>query len=139
MVYFALVCGVAYSGEIFAVLGGSGVGNNTTIPLRRLQLLFLLMTDNLTGKSTLLNILSFRHSSRMCVEGDRCINGIMVDHRIVHEISSYLQERDVFPPLVTVREHLIFNAMLRTKFESTYFERVQRVDHILREVSHFHA
>ncbi|CAG7711907.1 unnamed protein product [Allacma fusca] len=104
------ISGASKAGELFAVIGGSGV-----------------------GKSTLLNILSFRHSSRIHVGGDRCLNGVPVEQQVLQDISVFIPVEESRFPQVTIKEHLIFNVMLRTKFTSSTGQKMTLVDDIMRE------
>ncbi|CAH1101630.1 unnamed protein product [Psylliodes chrysocephalus] len=79
------VNGIAYPGELLAVLGSSG-----------------------SGKTTLLNALTYRSSKEITITGTRCINGVPVNYKKLTGLSAYVQQDDLFIPTLTVKEHLIF-------------------------------
>ena len=88
-----------------------------------------------TGKSTLLNVLNQRNLRRMAVEGELRVNGALVgDASAMAAISGYIQQEDVFVPMLTVREHLWFHAILRMDRELTDAERNMKIEGILRQV-----
>ncbi|CAG2119314.1 unnamed protein product, partial [Medioppia subpectinata] len=80
-----MVSGNVTPGQLLAIMGPSG-----------------------GGKTTLLNALTGRNMSKMSVTGDVLINGRPVNGRTLASISSYIQQNDLFHPLLTVREHLMF-------------------------------
>lgn len=77
--------GVAYPGELLAVMGSSGA-----------------------GKTTLLNALTFRSPKSTIVTGLRCVNGNPVSSTSLTSQSAYVQQDDLFIGNLTVKEHLIF-------------------------------
>lgn len=77
--------GIAYPGELLAILGSSG-----------------------SGKTTLLNALNFRSSTNITVTGTRCVNDVPVASRSLTSQSAYVQQDDLFIGTLTVREHLVF-------------------------------
>jgi len=71
----------------------------------------------------------------MTVEGSLRVNGALVgDASAMAAMSGYVQQEDAFVPMLTVREHLWFNAMLRMDREVTDDERNMKIDQVLREV-----
>lgn len=84
------VNGVAYPGELLAILGSSGA-----------------------GKTTLLNALTFRSSRNVVVTGVRCINGNPVGFTTFASQSAYVQQDDLFIGSLTVKEHLVFQVHLQ--------------------------
>jgi ABC-type multidrug transport system ATPase subunit len=86
---FALaVSGVAYPGELLAIMGVSG-----------------------TGKTTLLNTLMFRSPLNVQVSGRRAVNGVSVTRSTVTSLAAYVQQDDLFIGTLTVREHLLFQVL----------------------------
>ncbi|KAJ3643839.1 hypothetical protein Zmor_026525 [Zophobas morio] len=105
------VCGVAYPGELLAILGSSGA-----------------------GKTTLLNTLTFQTSSNLTVSGIRCVNGASAIPKQLISQSAYVQQDDLFIGNLTVKEHLIFQALLRMDRDISYNQRMQRVDEVIAEL-----
>nr|AAB06578.1 white [Drosophila simulans] len=107
------VCGVAYPGELLAVMGSSGA-----------------------GKTTLLNALAFRSPQGIQVSpsGMRLLNGQPVDAKEMQARCAYVQQDDLFIGSLTAREHLIFQAMMRMPRHLTYRQRVARVDQVIQEL-----
>ncbi|BFG00762.1 protein white [Drosophila madeirensis] len=108
------VCGVAYPGELLAVMGSSGA-----------------------GKTTLLNALAFRSPQGIQVSpsGMRMLNGQPVDAKEMQARCAYVQQDDLFIGSLTAREHLIFQAMVRMPRQLSYRQRVARVDQVIQELS----
>ncbi|RZB77475.1 ABC transmembrane transporter white, partial [Asbolus verrucosus] len=108
----SLVCGIAYPGELLAILGSSGA-----------------------GKTTLLNALTFQSSSNVIVSGIRCVNGIPVSSKTLTSQSAYVQQDDLFIGNLTVKEHLIFQALVRMDRNLSYKQRMQRVEEVISELA----
>jgi ABC-type transport system involved in cytochrome bd biosynthesis fused ATPase/permease subunit len=106
------VTGIARSGEILAVLGSSGA-----------------------GKTTLLNALAFRSPPGIRISGSRTINGNPVDAAYIRSKCAYVQQDDLFIGSLSVREHLIFQAMLRMDRKLPYKAKVARVEQVINELS----
>ncbi|CAG9864008.1 unnamed protein product [Phyllotreta striolata] len=104
------VNGEACSGELLAILGSSGC-----------------------GKTTLLNALTYRTQSDLSVTGLRCINGVAVDRRKLTGLSAYVQQEDLFIPTLTVKEHLIFQALVRMDSNLSFEHRMIRVDEVISD------
>lgn len=85
------VSGVAYPGEILAVMGSSGA-----------------------GKTTLLNSLAFRSPAGVQVShaAVRALNGVPVNAKQLRSRCAYIQQDDLFIGSLTAREHLIFQVIL---------------------------
>lgn len=81
------VSGVAYPGELLAVMGSSGA-----------------------GKTTLLNSLAFRSPAGVQVSHTavRALNGVPVNAKQLRSRCAYIQQDDLFIGSLTAREHLIF-------------------------------
>ena len=105
------VSGFVNSGELLALMGPSG-----------------------SGKTSLLNALNFQNKN-LKVNGRIRINGTEVDSTQVAILSSYVQQEDLFFGTMTVREHLIFHAMLRMDKNITRMAKLRRVNQVLKEVS----
>lgn len=85
------VSGIAYPGELLAVLGSSGA-----------------------GKTTLLNALSFRSPSGVQVAQSavRALNGIPINATQLRSRCAYVQQDDLYIGSLTAREHLIFQVLI---------------------------
>lgn len=81
------ISGVAYPGELLAVMGSSGA-----------------------GKTTLLNSLAFRSPAGVQVSHSaiRALNGVPVNAKQLRSRCAYIQQDDLFIGSLTAREHLIF-------------------------------
>lgn len=81
------VSGIAYSGELLAVMGSSGA-----------------------GKTTLLNVLAFRSPAGVQVSqaAVRALNGTPVNAKQLRSRCAYIQQDDLFIGSLTAREHLVF-------------------------------
>ncbi|XP_015370315.1 PREDICTED: protein white-like [Diuraphis noxia] len=99
------VSGSARPGELLALMGSSGA-----------------------GKTTLLNSLTFRSNNNVIESGLRSINGIPVNSKLLTAVSAYVQQNDLFIGTLTVREHLIFQAMVRMDRHIPYEKRMARVE-----------
>ncbi|KAK9886096.1 hypothetical protein WA026_014886 [Henosepilachna vigintioctopunctata] len=106
------VSGVAYPGELLVLMGASGA-----------------------GKTTLLNCMTMRNINSLKIFGMISINDQPVTQRQLSAQSAYIQQDDIFIPWLTVREHLIFQALLRMKSTFTYREKLQRVNEVIGELS----
>lgn len=108
------VSGIAYAGELLAVMGSSGA-----------------------GKTTLLNVLAFRSPGGVQVSQSavRSINGIPVTAKQIRSQCAYIQQDDLFIGSLTAREHLVFQAMLRLDRHMPYKDKIQRVDEVINELA----
>ncbi|KAL8617477.1 hypothetical protein ACOMHN_048115, partial [Nucella lapillus] len=104
------VTGVVTPGTLLAIVGASGA-----------------------GKSTLMNVLSDRNLKGYTVDGKVKINGCTVG-RGIRNISAYVQQDDLFFSTLTVRETLIFRALLRMDNSIHREARLQRVEQVIREM-----
>ncbi|KAK5645430.1 hypothetical protein RI129_006730 [Pyrocoelia pectoralis] len=105
------VSGIARPGELLAILGASGA-----------------------GKTTLLNVLTARSSSRMVVSGLRCANGVPISSNALTNKLAYVQQDDLFIGTLTVKEHLIFQALVRMDRNIPYKQRMERVKEVIAEL-----
>ncbi|XP_071526749.1 protein white-like isoform X2 [Panulirus ornatus] len=105
------VTGLCRPGELLAIMGASGA-----------------------GKTTLLNVLTHRNNDNLRVTGDIFLNCRRVDPNALASLSAYVQQDDLFISLLTVREQLIFQAMLRMDRYLSYEERIKRVNQVIMEL-----
>ncbi|XP_024082365.1 protein white isoform X2 [Cimex lectularius] len=106
------VYGEARPGELLAIMGSSGA-----------------------GKTTLLNCLTFRSDRKLDVSGFMMINGLPVTSRSLTSICGYVQQVDLFIGTLTVKESLIFHAMLRMEKGMPFEKRVARTEEVMRELN----
>ncbi|KAJ8722907.1 hypothetical protein PYW07_004087 [Mythimna separata] len=106
------VNGAAYPGELLAIMGSSGA-----------------------GKTTLLNTLTFRTPSGVLSSGTRALNGQPATPEALSALSAYVQQQDLFIGTLTVKEHLIFQAMVRMDRHIPYAQRMRRVQEVITELA----
>ncbi|KAL3270492.1 hypothetical protein HHI36_021033 [Cryptolaemus montrouzieri] len=106
------VNGIAYPGELLVLMGSSGA-----------------------GKTTLMNCMTFRNLKSLTISGSIRINDQPVTQTQLAAQSAYVQQDDLFIPYLTVKEHLIFQALVRMDSHFTYVQRMQRVEEVLTELS----
>ena len=102
--------GIIRSGECLAIMGASGA-----------------------GKSTLLNVLNFRNLNKLSVNAKVNINGKVITELDLAKRAAYIQQDDLFIPNITVKEHLIFLAMLKMGSAFSNKQKRDRVEEILVE------
>ena len=102
--------GIIRSGECLAIMGASGA-----------------------GKSTLLNVLNFRNLNKLSVNAKVKINGKVITELDLAKRAAYIQQDDLFIPNITVKEHLIFLAMLKMGSAFSNKQKRDRVEEILVE------
>ncbi|CAK9815498.1 Protein white [Anthophora plagiata] len=106
------VCGVAYPGELLVIMGSSGA-----------------------GKTTLLNALTFRSGRGVTVSGVMAANGRRVSSTILTSRTAYVQQDDLFVGTLTVKEHLLFQAMVRMDRRIPMEQRIDRVHRVINELA----
>lgn len=108
------VTGIAYPGELLAIMGSSGA-----------------------GKTTLLNALAYRSTRGVQVSSYsvRLLNGQRVGSKEMQARCAYVQQDDLFIGSLTVREHLMFQAMVRMPPDISTRQRRRRVDQVILELS----
>ncbi|KAI8492192.1 hypothetical protein Bbelb_300890 [Branchiostoma belcheri] len=101
------VSGTVKPGELLAVMGPSG-----------------------SGKTTLLSVLSGRVSPEHLKAGEILVNGGPITKRIKRKIC-YVLQQDIFLGNLTLRETLMFTAMLRLPEKMPYHEKEKKVEEIV--------
>ena len=81
--------GIAEGGKLTAIMGSSGA-----------------------GKSTMMNILARRNLAGIDIQGTTRVNGQAYTTKISN-VSSYVQQDDIFVGTLTVREYITFIVRLR--------------------------
>ncbi|XP_044754174.1 protein white-like isoform X2 [Coccinella septempunctata] len=106
------VSGVAYPAELLVILGPSG-----------------------SGKTTLMNCITSRNLRSLNISGCVCLNGKQVHRKELAAKSAYVQQEDLFIGCLTVREHLMFQALLRIESRFSYEHKLDRVEKVISELS----
>lgn len=70
----------------------------------------------------------------MRITGDLCVNGHSIQPDSLTSQSAYVQQDDLFIGLLTVREQLVFQAMLRMDRHISTEHRLARVEEVLMEL-----
>lgn len=105
------VHGIIKPGSFLAIMGASG-----------------------SGKTTLLNVLTSRIDQRaLTTTGDIKVNGVNVGTDI-RNMSAYVRQDDMFIATMTVKEHLIFRALLRMDKNISREKRMDRVNEVIHEL-----
>ncbi|XP_056007707.1 protein white-like [Ostrea edulis] len=105
------VSGIIKPGRLTAVMGASGA-----------------------GKTTLMNMLTFRNRGSLVIQGDIKVNGVLMEKEKMANLSAYVQQDDLFIGTMTVREHLVFRAMLKMDGRTSTAEKRQRVEKVIQEL-----
>ncbi|OTF71631.1 hypothetical protein BLA29_009803, partial [Euroglyphus maynei] len=88
-----------------------------------------------SGKTTLLNTLTGRNLSHYNHEGVVLINRQRAQIDTIKSISGYVQQGDLFVPMLTVKEYLIFMSLVRMdRKKFTDHDRNRRIDEIITEL-----
>lgn len=105
------VSGVALPCEVLAIMGGSGA-----------------------GKTTLMNILAFQSSKEIESKGAVLVNGKVMTKLEMRRMSAYVQQIDLFCGTLTVKEQLIYSALLRMGRQYTHYEKMEKVEEVIRDM-----
>ncbi|XP_065053013.1 protein white-like isoform X1 [Rhopilema esculentum] len=104
------VNGKVEAGTLLAVMGASGA-----------------------GKTTLMNTLAHQNISMLDISGSIKVNGQEIGKKM-KTISAYVQQEDLFIGTLTVREHLIFQALLRIDSTLSKEEKYAKADKVIHEL-----
>ncbi|XP_071102104.1 protein white-like [Haliotis cracherodii] len=80
-----------------------------------------------------MNVLTCRNTAQYVIKGAVKVNGVDVG-RGINNISAYVQQDELFIGTLTVREHLIFRAMLRMDQTLSKSARLLRVEEVILEM-----
>ena len=87
------------------------------------------------GKTTLLNVLTYQCRSEMFVTGKVSLNGSKTNSKILKSRMAYVQQDDLFIGTLTVKEHLLFQSMVRMDKNIPYQQRLRRVNEVISELA----
>lgn len=104
------VTGKIEPGTLLAVMGASGA-----------------------GKTTLMNVLANQNIGSLNRSGSIKVNGQEIGKKI-KTISAYVQQEDLFIGTLTVREHLVFQAILRIDKSVSKKDKIARADKVIHEL-----
>lgn len=105
------VYGSAMPSEIMAVMGPSGA-----------------------GKTCLLNVLAHRNLGTLQVQGSVRVNQGPVTKEFMRSACAYVQQEDCFIGSLTVKEHLIFSAILRMGGGYNTEQQLQKVEEVMSDL-----
>ena len=122
-------------GEFLAIMGASGAGKSTllnTLLFRNLSGLQVFHRKKISSTQIFnKNIVNMP----LQVSGSRLANGKEVTPTSLTSVSAYVQQDDLFIGTLTVKEHLLFQALVRMDANIPKKTRYKRVDEIINEVS----
>jgi ABC-type multidrug transport system ATPase subunit len=104
------VSGIVYPGQLMAIMGGSGAGKTTCL-------------DILAGKS-----------KRGETTGNFYINGVNIDPKAIRKYVGYVDQEDRLLGTLTVRESLMYSALLRLPKSMSLEAKKVRVQQTLEEL-----
>ncbi|KAL0918032.1 hypothetical protein M5K25_013153 [Dendrobium thyrsiflorum] len=93
-------------------------------------ILTALMGVSGAGKTTLMDVLAGRKTGGY-IEGDIRISGYAKNQATFARISGYCEQFDIHSPQLTIRESLIFSALLRLSNEVTKEEKLRFIDEVI--------
>ncbi|EYC40681.1 hypothetical protein Y032_0601g502 [Ancylostoma ceylanicum] len=108
------VSGVALPREVLAIMGSSGA-----------------------GKTTLMNILAFQSSKEVESNGAVLVNGKAMTKYEMRRMSAYVQQIDLFCGTLTVKEQLMYSALLRMGNKFSYKEKMEKVEEAIKDMNLF--
>lgn len=105
------VCGLVKSGQVMAIMGGSGAGKTTFLDL--------LAKKNKSGRVT----------------GDILVNGKFMNYKEYRNIIGYVDQEDTLMDTLTVYETILYSALLRLPQSMTFAAKKQRVQETMLELN----
>jgi ATP-binding cassette subfamily G (WHITE) protein 2 len=75
----------------------------------------------------------------MEVDGEIRLNGRMYDHHVLKRMSAYVMQDDLLHAELTCGETLNYSSRLRMPLETTYEERVKRVEEVMEVMGIAHC
>ncbi len=82
-----------------------------------------------------MNALNYRNRGDLKISGEIKINGQLIKNiDEISSISGYVQQDDLFVGCLTVKENLLFQAMLRMEKKYSEKERIERVEQVMIDV-----
>ncbi|KIH62288.1 ABC transporter, ATP-binding protein [Ancylostoma duodenale] len=108
------VSGVALPREVLAIMGSSGA-----------------------GKTTLMNILAFQSSKEVESNGAVLVNGKAMTKYEMRRMSAYVQQIDLFCGTLTVKEQLMYSALLRMGNKYSHKEKMEKVEEAIKDMNLF--
>ncbi|RCN28073.1 hypothetical protein ANCCAN_26189 [Ancylostoma caninum] len=106
------VSGVALPREVLAIMGSSGA-----------------------GKTTLMNILAFQSSKEVESNGAVLVNGKAMTKYEMRRMSAYVQQIDLFCGTLTVKEQLMYSALLRMGNKYSHREKMEKVEEAIKDMN----
>ncbi|KYR01479.1 ABC transporter G family protein [Tieghemostelium lacteum] len=117
-------------------------GKNETVTLKLLQGIngyctpgmMALMGASGAGKSTLLDVFS-RRKNMGIISGDIRVNGEQIENINLTRFTGYVEQMDILPANMTVREAIEFSANCRLPSTVSFQDKQKSIDDILRVLS----
>ncbi|KAJ8038182.1 Protein white [Holothuria leucospilota] len=108
------VSGIAKPGTLTAIMGSSGA-----------------------GKTTLLNVFNQRELGNLEVQGNVLLNGVplVAMDRNQRSLFGYVQQHDILPGVLTVREYLYFTTNLALGEGTPRAKKLRRIEELLQQLS----
>ncbi len=124
------VSGHVAPGEMMAILGPSGTSFNYILQIRLINIATIYEG---AGKTTLVEILA-RKSKTGYVSGKLAFPVASSTEGRTNPRIAFVPQQDVLPPTLTVREALLFAAVLRLPEHVSKAEKGARVEHVLEQL-----
>lgn len=86
------------------------------------------------GKSTLLDVLAGRIKKGSDLTGDILVNGVAVKRKAMKGLVAYVMQDDALQGVLTVRENLMYSALLRLPESMSRSEKSARVEEVIDEL-----
>ncbi|KAF7491271.1 Protein white [Sarcoptes scabiei] len=129
------VSGRINAGSTLAIMGARFPSPFFSFDYSNFSLIFIDFDFSGAGKTTLLNVLNARNLSNFYVDGVIKINDQLADIDMITSMSAYVQQEDLFLPTLTVREHLVFQALVRMDSKISDHHKIIRINQVMQELS----